>query len=84
VNLGIAYNCSGQAVQAKRIGAGDYEVKFLGNPAFIAVGTVNSLCAGVACEDFVSVDGSGGDWLVSITPVGGGPTIDLPFELIVP
>jgi hypothetical protein len=35
-----AYNCSGQAVQARRIGLGDYEVKFLGSPATIALGNI--------------------------------------------
>jgi hypothetical protein len=35
-----AYNCSGQAVQARRIGVGDYEVKFLGSPVTIALGNI--------------------------------------------
>ena len=35
-----AYNCSGQAVQARRIGLGDYEVKFLGSPVTIALGNI--------------------------------------------
>jgi hypothetical protein len=39
-NVAGAYNCSGQAVQARRIGVGDYEVKFLGSPVTIALGNI--------------------------------------------
>ena len=39
-NVTGAYNCSGQAVQARRIAIGDYEVKFLGSPAVIAIGNI--------------------------------------------
>ena len=35
------YNCSGQGIQAERIGAGDYVVQFLGSPVTLALGTVN-------------------------------------------
>jgi hypothetical protein len=66
--LGVSYNCSGQAVEAKRIAAGIYEIKFLGNPAWIATGNGNADCGGViACTDTVSFYRVGpGDWDVSI------------------
>jgi hypothetical protein len=35
------YNCSGQAIQAKRIGPGDYEVQFLGSGPAIAIGNID-------------------------------------------
>jgi hypothetical protein len=37
--LTLAYNCSGQAVEAERITKGGYIVRFVGNPAAIAIGT---------------------------------------------
>jgi hypothetical protein len=35
------YNCSGQGIEAERIGAGDYVVQFLGSPVTLAAGNVN-------------------------------------------
>jgi hypothetical protein len=84
VNLATAYNCSGEAVQAKRISTGEYEVKFLGNGSAIAMGTDNDTqCGGVPCPDFVSVDGSGGDFLVAVTNTDDN-AVDGKFDLVVP
>ena len=35
------YSCSGQAIEAKRIGPGDYEVQFLGSGPAIAIGNLD-------------------------------------------
>jgi hypothetical protein len=52
-NVSGAYNCSGQAVQARRLSLGRYEVQFLGSPVTIATGSiVNS--AGTFDNAFVS------------------------------
>lgn len=80
--VSLSYNCSGQEVQAKRTGTGEYEVKFIGNPAAIAMGTSN---AGTGFPDVnsVSVLGSGGDWKVAVYN-GVAGLIDDQFELLVP
>lgn len=40
-NLPVTYNCSGQQVQVRRIGTGDYAIKFPGNPGTIGFGNVH-------------------------------------------
>ena len=37
--LSARYNCSGRAVQAKRLDVGAYDVRFSGNPGSVAVAT---------------------------------------------
>jgi hypothetical protein len=83
------YNCSGQAVQAARIGPGEYEVKFLGSPATIAVGNLNlpsNATPGIVA--FLSIRNLGpGDFDVLIyNPLAPGPTHldDQPFALMTP
>jgi hypothetical protein len=85
VNLSISYNCSGEAVEAKRLSAGEYEVKFVGNGSAIAMATDNdtTTCSGTPCPDFVSVDGSGGDFKVAVWNLTSTP-IDGQFDLVVP
>ena len=83
-NISVGYNCSGLAVQAKRTAAGEYEVRFLSNPALIAVGSANDSCAGIPCPETVSVlNVSGGDWKVRTTNPGG-TDVDAVFNMIVP
>jgi hypothetical protein len=80
----LAYNCSGEAVEAKRNGEGEYQVRFLGNPAVIAVATSN---AGVGAPDVnaVSVDSvAPGEWLVVNFNVPTTSRVDDQFELLVP
>ena len=80
----IYYNCSGQAVEARRIGAGVYEVRFLGNPAQIAVGSADVVGEGTPPFDAVTVSTQGaGDWKVSIFRNGTGFADDR-FALVVP
>jgi hypothetical protein len=82
VNVG-GYNCSGQAIQAKRNGEGRYEVQFLGNPATIAVG--NALSTGLGGDPtgaYISLNRLGpGHFEVDVIQVG---LVDVPFALIVP
>jgi hypothetical protein len=82
--VAIAYNCSGEAVEAKRNGEGEYQVRFLGNPAVIAVATSN---AGVGAPDIdaASVDSvAPGEWLVAIFNIPTTSRVDDQFELLVP
>jgi hypothetical protein len=82
------YNCSGQPIEAKRTSPGLYTVRFVGNPAGIAVGTVNSAGPG-GPEDppvaFVSVNSlSGGEWAIHLYEPDPGTQPDVPFELLLP
>jgi hypothetical protein len=52
-NTITAYSCSAQTVQAKRLGSGDYEVQFVGNPATIAIGNAEN--PGAPSFSYVSV-----------------------------
>jgi len=51
--LSGAYNCSGQAVEAKKVATGLYVIKFVGSPVTIAVGNVVDQ-AGATDDAFVS------------------------------
>jgi hypothetical protein len=76
------YNCSGQAVEAKRDFQGVYEVRFVGNPATIAVGSILHPVGLLA--HFISLHQiAPGHFSVAVfTP---DPTFaDTPFALIVP
>lgn len=79
------YNCSGQDIQAKRLGAGTYEVQFLGSPVTLAVGNVIQPPAGaVNVIASVNIEQEGpGDFKI----ITWGPTndpIDIPFDLVTP
>jgi hypothetical protein len=78
------YSCSGAPVEALRRQLGEYEVRFLNNPATIAVGTVNA-GSGFPFVDLVSVESvGGGAWRVSVFNVNSKEFRDDPFELLVP
>jgi hypothetical protein len=82
--IGLEYNCSGKAVEARREGEGTYEVRFLGNPAEIAVATVNNSIGNVAAA-FASVDPlAGGAWLVRVFSAEDNKDEDLSFSMILP
>jgi hypothetical protein len=77
------YNCSGQAVQAKRINTGWYEVRWLGNPSTFALGTSNDGAGGIAFDDNVSVLIKGaGDFIVTNDQVATHTEVDHPFNLV--
>jgi hypothetical protein len=78
------YNCSGQAVQAERLGVGDYEVQFLGSPVTIATGNVVDP-HGVQDHAYVSFTENGpGDFEVFVYNVVLASPIDRPFSVMIP
>ncbi len=84
VNLRPAYNCSGQPVQAKRVNAGGYEVRFLGSPVTIAYGNIVFPRPVPSAAGFVSFAQLGpGDFDVAVTD-GSGRGLDEPFAVLVP
>jgi hypothetical protein len=82
------YNCSGQQVEARRISPGFYVVRFVGNPAGIAVTTINSSGPGGA-EDpppvIVSLHSlAPGEWIVHLYQPDPGTQPDDTFEMLLP
>jgi hypothetical protein len=85
-NLTTAYNCTPFAVQAMRVGTGDYEVRFLGNPETIVVASADrGLCLSPGCPVTVNTSNiSPGEWRVNVLDTADNSLIDIPFTLIVP
>lgn len=84
--LATAYNCSGMAVEARRVEgvAGEYEVHFLGNPELVALATADA-GGTFPNDDTVSVKGEGpGDWRVTVFDALAQTRVDDGFELLVP
>jgi hypothetical protein len=79
--IGLAYNCSGQPVEAKRISKGFYEVRFVENPAVIALATTASDADVFPTVASIGVVGHG-DW--SVLTSEGTESVDEGFELLVP
>ncbi len=82
------FNCSGKAIQAKRIALGHYEVRFVGNPDTRALGAINDK-AGIHDDAFVSFTRiKPGDFEVLIynAVIGGGNigNEDKPFSVALP
>jgi hypothetical protein len=74
------FNCTGGAVEAKRISAGNYRVRFGGNAAAIAVS--NSYGPG-SFDEYVSVNQEeSGEWEVVIHNSDGQPT-DHHFTILI-
>ena len=83
-SLATGYNCSGRAVEARRLEAGEYEVHFLGNSAIVALATADA-GGSVPNPDTVSVKGEGpGDWRVTVYDAATQKPADDAFELLVP
>jgi hypothetical protein len=74
------YNCSGEAVEARRTATGKYVVRFAGNPAAIALGTANT--AGIDNVSVLSL--APGEWEVKVLNIPEDKLVDEPFELLVP
>jgi len=74
-SVGIQYNCSGQGVEAVRIGLGAYDVRFPGNPAVIAMTTVIRPEGGILAADARNLQP--GEWQVTMLD-------NAEFELLVP
>jgi hypothetical protein len=78
-----AYSCSGQTVQAKRLGTGDYEVQFVGNPATVAIGNAEN--PGAPSFSYVSVTNlAPGDFEIKVVNTVSGNTVDIPFAIVTP
>ena len=70
------FNCTGRAVQVRRLGIGSYEVRFAGNGAPTAIATGGS---GVqASADRIGA----GLYRVSVYPSGRADPADLPFVVV--
>jgi hypothetical protein len=85
-DISIGYNCSHEAVQARELGTGVYEVRFPDNPAWLAVGNVIDVggCSGGPCVGTVSFTRVGpGDWRVRTTTASGADE-NYMFDMIVP
>jgi hypothetical protein len=82
------YNCSGEAIEARRNSPGFYYVRFLQNPAAIAVATVNSAGPGGAEDPPVALASvhslAPGEWVVHLYEPDPGTQPDYSFELLLP
>jgi hypothetical protein len=79
-----AYNCSAGAVQAKRNGVGEYEVRFLDSPVTIAIGNIVNNPATIDSA-FVSFTRIGpGHFRVHIYNAVLASTQDRPFSVLTP
>jgi len=82
--LATAYSCSGRGAEARRIGTGEYEVRFPSNPEVLALGTADA-GGSLPNADTVAVKGEGaGMWLVTVYDVATQKPVDDAFELLVP
>jgi hypothetical protein len=90
-HVSATHNCSGAQVQVRRIAVGQYRVKFLGNPAYLAFAQVRTehdstdadLCLGLRKETAAGVDLNA--FAVTVTTCDGTSTPrDADFSLILP
>lgn len=71
------FNCTGKPVQARRVEAGVFEVRFVGISGATAVGSA------VADDSYATVrNGSGGSFIVTMHPAGRDDRADQAFTLI--
>ena len=71
------FNCTGRAVQVRRISLGVFEIRFVGNSASTAV-------AGGFGNAYATVDpAEGGGFRVSVHPAGRDDPADQPFVIVV-
>lgn len=71
------FNCTGRAIQVRRISIGVYEVRFVGNSAPSAV--AGGFVGGYAAAELVSP----GVFRVAVYPSGGGDPEDRRFTVVV-
>jgi hypothetical protein len=73
-HVDTTYNCSGQSVQVRRAGVGDYYVRFVGDPAALA--QVTTYYSGIAADydNIVTYRKAGDDFLVSVSEETGTGT----------
>lgn len=70
------FNCSGKAVQVRRLSAGLFEVRFVGNAAPSAVASaIGDALAGVEAA-------AGGVFKVTVHPAGRDDKVDIAFTIV--
>lgn len=75
--FGRKFNCSGRAVQARRVSAGVFEVRFVGNAASSAV-------ASAVGDAYADVEPAGGGaFRVTVHSAGRDDEADLAFTIVV-
>jgi len=75
--FGRKFNCTGRAVQARRVGAGTFEVRFVGISGGSAVASASN-------DAFASVQaGPNSTFSVVVHPAGRDDRSDLPFTIVV-
>jgi hypothetical protein len=75
--FGRKFNCTGRAVQARRLGVGTFEVRFVGISGASAVASAT----GDAYADVEPV--AGGAFRVVVHPAGRDDEAELPFTIVV-
>jgi hypothetical protein len=64
------FNCSGGAVQVRRLGAGIYDIEFVGNPGTVAVGNPLACVTGEPIACLIEPA-----HIMSVTPITAGPDV---------
>lgn len=71
------FNCSGKAIQVRRVEAGVFEVKFVGNAAASAIGSATN-------DAYADVElATGGAFRVIVHPAGRDDRAEIPFTIVV-
>jgi hypothetical protein len=75
--FGRKFNCTGKAVQARRVETGVFEVRFAGISGASGVGSATG-------DTYTTVQAApGGVFRVTMHPAGRDDKVDLPFTLVV-
>src|SRR5262245_29862877 len=75
--FGRKFNCTGRAVQVRRVSTGTFEVRFLANSARSAV-------ASAAADEYATVEPiTGGAFRVIVHPSGRDDKVDAGFTIVV-
>ena len=76
--LSRKFNCTGKAVQTRRVEAGVFEVRFVG------ISGASAVASAVSDDAYATVrNGTGGSFIVTMHPAGRDDRADLAFTLIV-
>jgi hypothetical protein len=71
------FNCTGKAVQARRVEAGVFEVRFVG------VAGASAVASAVSDDAYATVrNGAGGSFIVTMHPAGRDDRADLAFTIM--
>ena len=76
VVFGRKFNCNRRAIQVRRISLGVFEIRFVGNPASVAVAT------GIGNAYAVVDPLPGGVFRVAVHPAGRDDPADQPFMIV--